>query len=137
MAARVSTNELAAAVNEILTGYAQDVTEIVKDEAEDVAKDCVAEIKTNARRLFRTKGSNSYANSWRKKVTERTSQGIVVTVYSRKYQIAHLLEHGHAIVRNGQMVGRAPAYPHIGPAEDNASRELQRRVQIKIAGGAE
>lgn len=137
MAARVPANELAAAVDEILTGYAQDVTEIVKDEAEDVAKDCVAEIKTNARRLFRTKGPNPYANSWRKKVTERTSQGIVVTVYSRKYQIAHLLEHGHAVVRNGQMVGRAPAYPHIGPAEDNASRELQKRIKIKIAGGAE
>lgn len=137
MAQTIQANELAAAVDEILTGYAQDVTEIVKDEAEDVAKDCISEIKTNARRLFRTKGSNSYANSWRKKVTERTPQGIVVTVYSRKYQIAHLLEHGHAVVRNGQMVGRAPAYPHIGPAEENASRELQRRVKIKIAGGAE
>lgn len=137
MAQTIQANELAAAVDEILTGYAQDVTEIVKDEAEDVAKDCVAEVKANARKLFPTKGPNSYVNSWRKKVTERTSQGIVVTVYSRRYQIAHLLEHGHLVVRDGKAVGKAEARPHVGPAEENASRELQRRVKIKIAGGAE
>jgi len=137
MATKIKTDELAAAVDEILSGYAENVVGVVKEEAQDVAKTCVKEIKANARALFRTSGSNSYANSWRQKVTAETPEGVVVTVYSRKYHLAHLLEHGHAIVRSGKMIGRVRARPHIAPAEQNAAKELEKRIKIKVSGGAE
>lgn len=134
MSTTIQADQLAAAVSEILTGYAEQVVDAVKEEAQDVAKAAVKEIRESARRLFNTKGSNSYASSWRQKIVEETSQGVTVVVYSRKYQLAHLLEHGHAVVRNGAVIGRAPGRPHIGPAEDNASRELDRRIKIRISG---
>lgn len=132
----VKPDELAAAVDEILSGYAEQVTDAVKEEAQDVAKTAVKEIKANARELFNTGGTNSYANSWRQKVVEENSQGVTVVVYSRKYQLAHLLEHGHAVVRSGAVIGHVHGRPHIGPAEENATRELERRIKIKISGSA-
>lgn len=137
MADRIKPDELAAAVDEILSGYADNVVSAVKEETQDVAKSCVKEIKANARRLFGAKGSNPYANSWRSKITAENAEGVIVTVYSRKYQLAHLLEHGHAIVRSGKMIGRVSARPHIAPAEQNAAKELERRITLKVSGGTE
>lgn len=136
MAGTINPSDLAGAVNEILSGYAQEITEAVKEEAQDVAKAAVKEIRASARRLFKSHSTSAYASSWRQKVIEENSQGLTVVVYSRKYQLAHLLEHGHAVVRKGAVVGRAPAYPHIAPAEENASAELQRRIKIRISGRA-
>ena len=54
--------------------------------------------------------------SWRTKKTAETSNSLTVTVYSKdRYQIAHLLEHGHA-KRGG---GRVAEKEHIAPAEKN------------------
>ena len=59
------------------------------------------------------KRTGEYAKSWTVTKTKETANGMSVVVRSRnKYQIAHLLENGHA-KRNG---GRVSAVPHIAPA---------------------
>ena len=55
-----------------------------------------------------------------------------VTVHSKnRYQIAHLLEHGHA-KRGG---GRVAARPHIAPAEENGIRQLEEEIERGIRNG--
>ena len=60
------------------------------------------------------------------KTTRETSNAMEVVVYSRdRYQLAHLLEFGHAL-RKG---GRTRAFPHIALAETKAAESLEREME--------
>jgi hypothetical protein len=54
-------------------------------------------------------------------------------VHSRnRYQIAHLLEHGHAKRGGG---GRVAAKPHIASAEQRGNEKLVQTIEQKLKGG--
>ena len=70
--------------------------------------------------------TGAYAKSWAAKTTKETANAMEIVVYSRnRYQLAHLLEFGHAL-RKG---GRTRAFPHIAPAEERAAQTLEREVE--------
>lgn len=76
--------------------------------------------------------TGAYAKSWSVKTTRETSNALEVTVHSRnRYQLAHLLEFGHA-TRNG---GRVPAQPHIAAAEEVGIKELETEIERCIRNG--
>lgn len=77
------------------------------------------------------KNTGAYAKSWSTKNTKETANTLEVTVYSRtRYQLAHLLEHGHA-KRGG---GRVAARPHIAAAEEKGEEQLERDIQQALGG---
>lgn len=66
------------------------------------------------------------------KATKETSESLELVVYSKsRYQLAHLLEHGHA-KRGG---GRTKASVHIAPAEEAGAKQLEDDIR-KALGGA-
>ena len=65
-----------------------------------------------------------------KKIRE-TSDSIQIVVHSKRYQLTHLLEFGHA-KRGG---GRTRAFPHIAPAEQAGIEQLTRDIERDLQKG--
>lgn len=127
MSRKVKTSGLADAVMEELNAYAKTTTEGMNQAVTKAATTTKKEIKAHA-----PKKHGDYQKSWTQKKTSESSHALQVTVYSRnRYQLAHLLEHGHA-KRNG---GRTRAIPHIAPAETIGEEQLMKEIERMIKDG--
>ena len=126
MARNIQISGLADAVMDTLEEYAglaaEDVKQAVRD-AGDVVKD---DIRSHA-----PKDTGDYAKSWAVKKMKETSDSLTVVVHSRnRYQLAHLLEFGHA-KRSG---GRVAAQPHIASAEQKGIEKLEEEIRKALEG---
>ena len=126
MGRNVPIGSLADTIIDTLEEYAgiaaEDVKQAVKD-AGDVVKD---DIRSHA-----PKDTGDYAKSWEVKKMKETSSSLTVVVHSRnRYQLAHLLEFGHA-KRGG---GRVAAQPHIASAEQNGMEYPEADIRKALEG---
>lgn len=123
----ISVDELADAVMENLTEYANLAAEDMKKAVRKTGNTARKEIEAGA-----PKDTGVYAKSWSVKTTKESANALEVTVHSRnRYQLAHLLEHGHA-KRGG---GRVSARPHIAPAEETAMEQLEKEIERSLKHG--
>ena len=124
---KISVDRLADAVNDALEEYSKLADETMRKAVTDASKTVRNSIKEGA-----PVKSGKYAKSWSVKNTKMNSHVLEVTVYSRnRYQLAHLLEHGHA-KRNG---GRTRAQVHIAPAEEKGIEQLERDIIRGLSNG--
>lgn len=125
---KVSVDGLADAVAEILGDYAETTEQGMKKAVRDAGNTVKKDISANAP----VGHTGKYAKSWVVKTTKETANALEVVVHSRnRYQLAHLLEHGHA-KRNG---GRTRAIPHIAPAEQRGIEQLERDIERSLRNG--
>ena len=118
---KVRVDQMADAIMKGLTEYADLATDEMKSAVKKAGKMVKEEIEANA-----PKDTGKYASSWAAKTTQENANTLVQTVYSRnRYQLAHLLEHGHA-KRGG---GRVPGKPHIAPAEQKGIKKLETEIE--------
>ena len=76
------------------------------------------------------KRTGKYAKSWTTKKTKENSHTLEMTVHSKdRYQLAHLLEKGHAKRGGGRVAGR----PHIAPAEENGAQKLEKLIKEALS----
>lgn len=123
--------------NTKIDNLAQEIMEGLKEYA-DLASDDVKKAVRKAGNTVRKEiastapvDTGKYAKSWSVKKTKETSNFLEVTVHSKnRYQLAHLLEHGHA-KRGG---GRVAARPHIAQAEENAIETLETEIEKALGG---
>jgi hypothetical protein len=121
---RIKIDQLATAVMEGLQEYADLATKDLKAAVKKAGSSAKKDVQEGA-----PENTGAYKKSWTVKTTKETSNSLEVTVYSRnRYQLAHLLEYGHAR-RNG---GRTRAFVHIAPAEKAAAEMLEREVEAKL-----
>lgn len=124
---KCSIDGLADAIMEGLKEYSDLASSEVKGAVRKAGKLVKDEIAANA-----PKKTGAYSKSWSVKATKETSESLELVVYSKnRYQIAHLLEHGHA-KRGG---GRTKASVHIAPAEEVGAKQLEDDIR-KALGGA-
>ena len=89
---KVSIDGMADAIMKELNQYADAASDDVKSAVTKAAKTVKQEIQAGA-----PVQSGKYKKSWSTKNTAESSSKLEITVYSRnRYQVAHLLEHGHA-----------------------------------------
>ena len=124
---KISVDQLADAVSDMLDEYSRLADETMRKAVTDAGKTVRDAISEGA-----PVKSGKYAKSWSVKNTRMSSHAMEVTVYSRnRYQLAHLLEHGHA-KRNG---GRTRAQIHIAPAEEKGIEQLERAIRKGLLDG--
>lgn len=123
---RVPIDRMAAAIMEGLQEYADLAIDDLKKAVKKAGKSVKDEISRTA-----PMDTGKYAKSWAVKTVKETSNSLDVVVHSKnRYQIAHLLENGHA-KRGG---GRVAARPHIAPAEEKAVQTLESEVEKALGG---
>lgn len=116
-----SIDNLADEIMKGLTEYADLTDESMKKAVRKTATSVKKEISANA-----PKRTGKYAKSWTAKKTKENSHSLEMTVHSKnRYQLAHLLEKGHAKRGGGRVSGR----PHIAPAEENGVQMLEKLIE--------
>ena len=120
-----SIDDMADEIMKGLTKYSELADSAMKKVVRKTATSVKKEISANA-----PKRTGKYAKSWTTKKIKENSHSLEITVHSKdRYQIAHLLEHGHA-KRNG---GRVAAIPHIAPAEENGADLLESLIKKELS----
>ena len=126
MKEKISPEQLSDTIMQGLKEYKNLSTDAMKEAVERPAKDVMKEIQSKA--PVRT---GKYKKSWKVTKTDENAEKLVMTVHARRYQLTHLLEHGHA-KRGG---GRVAAIPHIAPAEADGVKELEDEITDALEKG--
>lgn len=127
MAKGVFTKQFAAAIIDTLNEYRDLVVDDVKEAVKKSGNTVKKSIEESA-----PKDTGDYAKSWAVKTTRETANSLELTVHSRnRYQLAHLLEFGHA-KRGG---GRVAAQSHIAPAEEKGIKQLELEIERSLKHG--
>ena len=102
-----------------------EVIEAMSEAIDEVAKEAVKKLKAASPRGKTQK----YYKGWTYKIEKgRLSHGSIVYGKTGTYQLAHLLEYGHA--KKGG--GRTNEYEHIKPVEEWAIDEVVDRTITKV-----
>lgn len=126
MSRNTSIDDMNSAIMAELGKYAGIATDELKDAVKETAKSVRKDIQDSA-----PADTGKYKKSWSVRNVHEDSQSIDLVVHSRnRYQIAHLLEHGHA-KRGG---GRVAARPHIASAERRGNEKLVETIESKLKG---
>lgn len=116
---KVKIDELSAAVELELDGYADDVRDAVGEAVKRAANLCVKTLRQTS-----PKKTGRYAKGWTKKLSKPPEEPAAIVYNKDRGWLAHLLENGHAKAGGGRVEGR----PHIRPAADAAQQQLMEDV---------
>lgn len=121
---RCRIDQMEHVIMEGLQEYADLATEDMKAAVKKAGNKAKSDVQAGA-----PVKTGKYKKSWAVKTTKENANVMEVTVHSRnRYQLAHLLEFGHA-KRGG---GRTRAFPHIATAEEVAAELLEREVEAAL-----
>ena len=130
MSKKVTAATFASAVSDILKDYAEEKAKDTGDIVKAVAKKGALAIKNESLEKFKPAGlkKGRYGTGWTTTIEEKRL-GTVATIHNAKYPgLPHLLENGHAKRGGGRVAGTA----HIAPVEDEIERNIDMMIRTKL-----
>ena len=91
MTQTIKIDQLADTVMKGMEEYAKLAVDDLKADVQKAGKTVKQQIESTA-----PKKTGKYSKSWAIKKTRETSDSIQIVVHSKRYQLTHLLEFGHA-----------------------------------------
>lgn len=127
---KISVDKLASVIASELESYRESTNSNVKEAVKEVAKESAQIVKSHVP----SKWSNKYKSQIKASspTVVKNQYTSYIYMYGEDYRIAHLLEHGHALVRGGRTVGQAKAFPHFIYGDEYAQDELPKRIEEKL-----
>ena len=134
MDTKIEPSQLQTAITDIITKYAQEVGKGTKEDVLSSGKACVEMVRAGIDAAGI--GGKTYRKSFKSTTTKDTAYITTVEVHSPKhYRLTHVLEHGHVVKnKKGEVIGTAKAFPHLAPAEKEASSLLEKKIKLTIGG---
>lgn len=121
----IDIDNLADEVMKGLSEYSELADSAMKKAVRKTATSVKKEISANA-----PSDTGAYAKSWTTKKMAENSHTLQMMVHSKnRYQLAHLLENGHAKRGGGRVEGK----PHIAPAEKNGEELLETLIRKALS----
>lgn len=121
---------LAKTVQEELMAVGTQVDDNLQAMFDEIGKEAAQKLRGTSPVNESGKHSGRYRRGWVYESGKRTynfrSQGVVRN--KTDPQLTHLLEYGHPIVRNGQVVGNSPEIEHIRPVAEWVADEIDSRL---------
>lgn len=112
--------DLASQFKDIIDDYNEDVqkagVKALNDSIDYTIENLKKDSPRDKNRKKKRRGKPRYANGWkaiREDMGVNTIRGVIYN--NNDPTLTHLLEYGHVLVRGGQIIGRARAFPHIEP----------------------
>lgn len=130
-------NEFGLQLNAILANFSSQVDETVDAETRQIAKEAAKKLRQTSPKKARGKNSGKYAKGWTwKQANDKKRHYRVIVWNATDWQLTHLLEYGHRVVKNGKATEeRTEPQPHIADVEKWVQEELPRRIKEKLNGG--
>ena len=127
MSKSISGEMLSKEIMKALEGYADDISDIVEKDANEVAKEALVAIKQESQ-----KGSTGeYSKGWKIKKIKKVKNMYSVKLYNKEhYQLTHILEFGHTTADGGH----TEAQPHIRPVEEEYGKKFEDKLRKDIGG---
>lgn len=122
----ISPDQFASEIMKVLDDFKEATDDVVESAIIQSGDNAVEELQA-----AHPDGSGQYG-SWAKynsgwtrtKLTNDGKKFISIVHNSKKYQLAHLLEKGHALKAGGRQVGNAKAFEHIAPIAEKAETKM-------------
>lgn len=117
------------AVQKQLEAWGSEVIQVTQEVIPEVSKEAVKRLQKASPR--RKKNGGKYAKGWTYKI-EKGRMNVGATIYGKSgtYQLAHLLEHGHARRGGGRDVD---GIEHIKPVEQWLNDEIIDRTIERLS----
>ena len=119
-------------INDILGEYSKDLDDALYQEAKEIAKEGVQDLKrTSPVNKRNTQNRGRYKRGWRMEI-ERGFGTVEAVIHNKTdYQLTHLLEKPH-MKRNG---GITVPQVHIAPVEQRCVKDFEDKITRKIEEG--
>ena len=134
MAKKVTINNLASAIEDVLSDYGDEVRQNMAAITKSVTQQGVKALRSESAETFGTtaKRKKKYAKTWTSSFTSGrvSSHG---TIYNTQPGLPHLLENGH-VSKNGtgRVFGFVPGRNHIEKVEKKLESIFEREVKSKL-----